>query len=83
MLTRTREECGNSWRIEDKVTREGLNNLIAKGLTSTKAIHDDKTIVIAILRDFGILSPKDRSHKAKKLVERFTEILVEAKIPCR
>ena len=59
MVTRTREECGNSWKIEDVIIREGLENLQARRLRIVEAIHDDKNSVDTILREMDVLSQKD------------------------
>lgn len=59
MVTRTRKECGNSWKIEDIVVREGLDNLKAAGVCVIEAIHDDKNVVDSILSKMGIVSQKD------------------------
>jgi hypothetical protein len=56
IVTHTREECGNSWKIEDTIIQEGLQNLQAFGLWIVEAIHDDKNSVDTILREMDILS---------------------------
>jgi hypothetical protein len=79
MVTRTKVECGNSWKIEDVVIEEGLSKLLSVGLKIKEAVHDDKNSVDTILAKLGIESQKDLWHKCKNLVSKFQSDLCDAK----
>lgn len=64
MVTRTKVECGNSWKIEDVVI-EGLSKLLFVGLKIKEAVHDDKNLVDTILAKLGIESQKTFATNVK------------------
>jgi hypothetical protein len=49
MVTHTYKECGNSWKIEEVVIWEGLEQLQRNEIHVIEAIHDDKAQIDAIL----------------------------------
>ncbi|KAL3687000.1 hypothetical protein R1sor_013309 [Riccia sorocarpa] len=77
MVTKTRVECGNSWRIEPIAFKECIDILQAKGLVIAEVVHNDNTTVDKILQHAGILSQKDLWHKAKNVMRMFKTTLQE------
>jgi hypothetical protein len=71
MVTHTRVQDGGSWNIEDAVTREGLERLLAAGVPIAECVHDDKGSVDTILSELNIESQKDLWHKTKSLFKKF------------
>lgn len=59
MVTRTRKECGNPWRIEEVGIEEGLKHLQDAGVQIIEGIHDDKNSIDMLLQNLGIVPQID------------------------
>ncbi|KAL3680892.1 hypothetical protein R1sor_023848 [Riccia sorocarpa] len=54
MITLTRREAGNSWRIETAAISKGIELLRDRGITIAEIIHDDNNFVDSLLNSYGI-----------------------------
>ena len=78
MVTVSRKEEANSWIHEEKGARKALESLQDRGIHIVEVVHDDNTIVDAIIEKMRILNQKDMWHKAKNMVQKFVDKLVKA-----
>lgn len=80
MVTKTRIECENSWKIENTAVEEGLDKLASTGLRIDEVVHDDsRNGVDELLAQRGIKLQKDMWHKCKNLIAKFEKDLFEQK----
>ncbi|KAL2653855.1 hypothetical protein R1flu_021983 [Riccia fluitans] len=77
MVTLTRKQTGNSWKIETAALKEALTSLEQVGLKIQEVVHDDNSQVDAILAQHDIMSSKDLWHKCKNIMGKFKEVLQE------
>jgi hypothetical protein len=58
MVTRTKVECGNSWKNEDVVIEERLSKLLSTNIKINEIVHDNKNSMDSILAKLKNWFPK-------------------------